>query len=251
MWISAWQCLNRDGILPLCTGSPQQQKEQRKAVEIEPRSCLNDCLTFPWSPSSPPSNEERQCDRQERGWDSQTLHCRRSPKFSPPHPAVSTGGTGSWAAPRSTSRYFKTEPSSTCQKHTTGAGRLAAVTFLFLVYISNKKRNVIKDIVHINSLLGCIICFSMLSVLIQECRCNYSETLCANKWTSVINVPVSPSACSTTELLSQLGQAWDQKMNKMIDRKQYISVDMSEGVIFPMHWSVLFSSLALFKSDWL
>ncbi|GAA6105362.1 outer dynein arm protein 1-like [Tachysurus ichikawai] len=70
------------GLSKAWHGSPQQQKEQRKAVEIEPRSCLNDCLTFPWSPSSPRSNEERQCDRQERGWDSQTLHCRRSPKFS-------------------------------------------------------------------------------------------------------------------------------------------------------------------------
>lgn len=74
-WLSDMKRIHKSGVVRLwmgmgfwhCEQDPFRQKKKKKKMwgcaETEPCSCLNDCLTFPWSPSFPLSNKERQFDR--------------------------------------------------------------------------------------------------------------------------------------------------------------------------------------------
>lgn len=90
------------------------------------------------------------------------------------------------AARHATSKHEPSSALDTCQKHTRPMlpGWLQSRFYFYSrkkkkKKIPNENRNLIKDTksVLISSLLGCIMCFSMLSVLIHAGRHNYPETL--------------------------------------------------------------------------
>lgn len=102
-WLSDMKRIHKSGVVRLwmgtgfwhCEQDPFRGEIMWGCAETEPCSCLNYCLTFPWSPSFFLSYKERRFDRRGKLQDFPDPGRQICLNLAILHPAVATGGEGS------------------------------------------------------------------------------------------------------------------------------------------------------------